>query len=753
MVLPLWGLLGWIAWTSVQQARDDYQQQTLIVARNLALELDRELASFGGTLRALATSPALEDGDLRRFHEQAVQVAPAGGAIVMRDRSGQQLINTLFPFGTPLPVTAAPAVLAADACVFRTRSSCVSDLYTGTTDRQPYILLDVPVLREGEIERAVNIGVRAQHLASLLSRHRLPPGWSVSIIDRQDRIVARFPEHDRFVGSLANEALRRNAAADEGSVRTVNVAGVPVWGAFVRMPHWGWRVAIGVPESDLRAPMQRSAFYFGAAGLLAIGLSVGAALFVGRRLARSIGALSRMAEQVGHKATLSGVRTSIRELNQVSASLAEADARLRASTTERDRAQTELRRLNDELRARVEAEVAAREEAQARLAQAQRMEALGQLAGGIAHDFNNVLQAVQGGARLIASDAADPGRVRRLALMVVDAASRGAAVTRRLLTFARRADLRAEPVDVADLLTAMREILRHTLGSGIEVRVQVAPNVPALLADRGQLETVLVNLAANARDAMGGAGVLTLSAIHEAVANGNGAAAGAAGLKAGAYVRLSIADTGVGMDAPTLARATEPFFTTKPRGQGTGLGLAMARGFAEQSAGALTIESAPGFGTTVRLWLPVAPSEPVAPAPHVAEPRPQADARRRLLLVDDEALVRALTAEALEAAGFVVHSVGSSAEALELLDAGEAVDILVTDLSMPGLDGLALIREAQRRRPDLPAILLTGFATDMAELAVGGAISGRFSLLRKPIDAGMLAERADVLLRAAVAGR
>jgi CheY-like chemotaxis protein len=337
--------------------------------------------------------------------------------------------------------------------------------------------------------------------------------------------------------------------------------------------------------------------------------------------------------------------------------------------------------------------------------------------------------------------------------MVVDAASRGAAVTRRLLTFARRADLRAEPVDVADLLTAMREILRHTLGSGIEVRVQVAPGVPALLADRGQLETVLVNLAANARDAMGGAGVLTLSAIHESVANGNGATAGAAGLKAGAYVRLSIADSGVGMDATTLARATEPFFTTKPRGQGTGLGLAMARGFAEQSAGALTIESAPGSGTTVRLWLPVAPSGPAAPAPHVAEPRSQADARRRLLLVEDEALVRALTAEALEAAGFVVHSVGSSAEALELLDAGEAVDIMITDLSMPGLDGLALIREAQRRRPDLPAILLTGFATDMAELAVGGAISGRFSLLRKPIDAGMLAERADVLLRAGAAAR
>jgi signal transduction histidine kinase/ActR/RegA family two-component response regulator len=484
---------------------------------------------------------------------------------------------------------------------------------------------------------------------------------------------------------------------------------------------------------------------------------VAAALLYGRRLARSIGSLDRLAAGVGGPVAPPVLRTSVRELDRVSASLTEADARLRVSNTERDRAQAELRRLNDELRARVEAEVAAREEAQARLAQAQRMEALGQLAGGIAHDFNNVLQAVQGGARLIQSDAADPGRVRRLASMIVDAASRGAAVTRRLLAFARRADLRAEPVDVADLLAAMREILRHTLGSGIEVRVQVPPGVPALFADRGQLETVLVNLAANARDAMGGAGVLTLSALHETVANRDGVVAGAGRLKPRAYVRLSIADTGAGMDAPTLARAAEPFFTTKPLGQGTGLGLAMARGFAEQSGGAMHIESAPCSGTTVRLWLPVAATGlatgAAAEGSHPAEPWPIADSRRRVLLVDDEALVRALVAEGLEDGGFVVHSVGGGAEALELLDAGEAVDILVTDLSMPGLDGLALIREAQRRRPGLPAILLTGFATDLAEIAVGGALSGRFSLLRKPIDAGMLAERVDALLKAAETAR
>jgi PAS domain S-box-containing protein len=327
IVVPVWGLLGFVAWSSVQQARRESQEQTLLVARNLALELDRELAGFGGILNALATSPALEDRDLRRFHDQAVRVAPVGGAIVLRDRSGQQLVNTLFPFGTPLPVTRAAEVLAADECVFRTRAICVSDLYVGTTDRQHYVLLDAPVLRGGEVVFALNVGVRAQHLASLLAAHQLPAGWAVAVLDRRDRIVARSAEHDRFVGSLANEALRQGAGGNEGTVRTVNVAGVAVWGAYVRLPGWGWRVAIGVPEAVLDAPLRRWALSAGAAGLLAVAASLAAALLYGRRLTRPIGALARAAAEVGAAPVLGP--TSIRELDQLAASLAASEGRLR----------------------------------------------------------------------------------------------------------------------------------------------------------------------------------------------------------------------------------------------------------------------------------------------------------------------------------------------------------------------------------------------------------------------------------------
>ena len=253
-----------------------------------------------------------------------------------------------------------------------------------------------------------------------------------------------------------------------------------------------------------------------------------------------------------------------------------------------------------EARAAVEKEELKRQ-ALTRLAHAQRMEALGQLAGGVAHDFNNVLQAVQSAARVIKRRPNDAESVSKMAQIAADAAERGIGVTQRLLSFARRADLRTEAVDAQALFAGLREILSHTLGGGVEVRIELAHSLPKFETDRAQLETVLVNLATNARDAMAGAGVLTFTAAP---------VVDPAQLKPGAYIHISIGDTGCGMSPEVLERATEPFFTTKPQGLGTGLGLAMARGFSEQSGGALTIESVAERGTTVHLWLPLAREKP-----------------------------------------------------------------------------------------------------------------------------------------------
>ena len=383
-------------------------------------------------------------------------------------------------------------------------------------------------------------------------------------------------------------------------------------------------------------------------------------------------------------------------------------------------AESELRVFSAGLEARVQEEVAAREAAQARAAHAERMQALGQLAGGIAHDFNNVLQAVAGAMALIGRRPDDQDGIRRLVRLAGEATERGAAITRRLLAFGRRGDLRAEAIDAAALLTDLREMLVHTLGAGVGVELRIEADLPRFVADKRQLETSLINLATNARDAMPRGGRLALCAAADTVVRRAG------GPEPGRYVRLAVEDTGCGMDPATLARACEPFFTTKSVGAGSGLGLPMAKGFAEQSGGGMCVESAPGRGTTVTLWLPEAPVEAAAaPAAPAEAPQPAAEPRcARVLLVDDEDAVREVLTLQLEDFGFAVLPAAGGAEALALLAAEEPVDILVTDLSMPGMDGLAVIRAVQERRRGLPALLLTGYAGDGTALALGGAVSG-----------------------------
>ena len=382
-----------------------------------------------------------------------------------------------------------------------------------------------------------------------------------------------------------------------------------------------------------------------------------------------------------------------------------------------------------------------------RAAQAERMQALGPLAGGLAHDLNNVLQAVQGATQLIGRRARDNADIQRLVDVVLEAATRGGAVTHRLLAFSRQSDLHAEVIDVAALLECLREILSHSLGAGIEVRVVVEPGLAPIVADKAQLETALVNLATNARDAMAGGGTLTITAeaITSSHADGHPAS-----LAMGHYVCLRMSDTGSGMDQATLARAMEPFFTTKPQGKGTGLGLSMARGFAEQSGGTLLLDSVPGQGTTVSLWLPQADASAVrtqaSASPVSGEP-----GGGQVLLVDDDTLVRSTLEEQLADAGFTVLCASNAAEALACLDVEPSIRVLVSDLSMPGgMDGIALIREAQARHPDLPAVLLTGYAGDGREtdLALGGLQGGRFSLLHKPMSGALLAARITALLAA-----
>ena len=372
----------------------------------------------------------------------------------------------------------------------------------------------------------------------------------------------------------------------------------------------------------------------------------------------------------------------------------------------------------------------------------QRIEALGQLAGGVAHDFNNVLQAIAGGARLIQRRPSSVASVERLAGLIVDAAERGAMVTQRLLSFARRGPLRPMVVDVTALLIALRDVLPGILGSRVSVQVDLPGVLPPLYADRDQLETTLVSLATNARDAMesdaarGVIPVLRLSAASD-----DGAADS---LPSRSYIRIDVSDTGLGMDPSVLEHATEPFFTTKARERGTGLSLAMARGFAEQSGGKLILRSQVGQGTTASLLLPQA-SVPTMPAAD-ATMASMAASPQRIMLVDDDVEVLETLHEMLAGCGYDVASFDSAMPAVTHLESAWRVDLLITDLSMPGTDGVALIEQAQRRWPGLPAILLTGHGRDALALAMESVTGERLVVLQKPVRIGELLKQVGNLL-------
>ncbi|WP_170153384.1 hybrid sensor histidine kinase/response regulator [Roseiarcus fermentans] len=371
-----------------------------------------------------------------------------------------------------------------------------------------------------------------------------------------------------------------------------------------------------------------------------------------------------------------------------------------------------LETLNAELLERVEREVEARRSAQARLAQNEKMAALGELAGGVAHDFNSVLQVVRIGAASIGRLPGDPGRVRSFAAMIEKATARGAAITGRLLAFARRNEPSLGPVDIASALSDVVAALKSTIRSGVRLVVDVAPDLPDAVADRALLEAALVNLATNAADAIAGEGRITFSARRQRAFDGD-----LHGLQPGDYVRIDVEDDGVGMDETTLSRAFEPFFTTKAVGRGTGLGLPTVRAFAEQSGGALALASRPGEGTTASLWLAVAAGEETS-ATLAAPAGADAGGALRVLLVDADETLRETLARDLAKYGLMVDA-AAGVEALALLDAGREYDVIVTDAATPAPSGVTVLEEARRRNPDVPVVALTGNAAapDLATLA------------------------------------
>ncbi len=344
------------------------------------------------------------------------------------------------------------------------------------------------------------------------------------------------------------------------------------------------------------------------------------------------------------------------------------------------------------------------EDARVAIMQAQKMDAIGKLTGGVAHDFNNLLAVIVGSLDLARMRLASGGEVERFLDNAMAAAERGATLTQRMLAFARRQELKLQSVDCLGLVQGMADMLQSTIGPSVTIDTLFPGNLPPAYADPAQLELALLNLAVNARDAMPEGGRIIIEASEMLTAEG-----ALPGLGAGAYVKLSVVDDGEGMDAATLERAREPFFTTKGVGKGTGLGLSMVHGFAEQCGGALTIESVVGLGTTVSLWLPVSQHAAEDAVDSDIQSMEEAETPLVILAVDDDNLVLMNTAGMLEDLGHTVFQAGSATDALRMLQQSR-VDMVVTDHAMPGMTGAQLADAIEEAHPGLPVIIITGFA-------------------------------------------
>lgn len=734
-VLPLVALASFAILRAVDAQRAQIQRDVGERVDNLLADVDRQISAIQAELQVLAVSPSLKAGDFRAFDAQmraALQIR--GTSIVLHDTKGQQLLSTNRPFGEPLP--RATNTEMHDRVV-ATGKPQISDLIMGAVLRRPILVIGVPVIRDGEVVYVLAMGIGPEILEALLQEQSLPKGWIAGIFDRKGIIVARSRELDRFLGMPVGPSLRQ---AMGGAVKSwfpsVTSEGIRVYSTFRRSPITAWTVAIGLPRELVDVPLAHAFLVAFGGGAAVLALSLVLARLMARAIQRPVEALTIATKALATGEPVGPLIGGVRELDQVgdalrntAAALARNREQLESMVAERTQ---ELAAANERLRA----EIDAREQAQSALLQAQKMEAMGQLTGGVAHDFNNLLTAISGSLALLEPRIADENSLRLLRT-AQQGTFRGAQLTESLLAFARKQRLDPIPADLNAVIVEITEILRRSIGSSIEIRHALAPELWPVLVDIGQVETALLNIAINARDAMPGGGTILIETANLGARSGQMPKE----MAERDCVLVTVRDTGTGMSPEIMERAFEPFFTTKEVGKGTGLGLSMVFGVISQSGGTVRIDSRVGEGTTVQIFLPRAMAV-ARPEPPETMTAPAMDGAH-ILVVDDDADVRCIIAEDLREIGYIVVEADSGNAALAILERDGPCDLLVMDLVMPGLSGPDAARLARRRRPDLKVVFASGYA-DMSRFA---ATLGNEVLLKKPFKLETLAEAVRAALQ------
>ena len=692
---------------SVYEGEREANTRTLRdTARALSMVVETELRKRAAIAQVLAASrwldhaPYLAPEEKARFTQLAARALHGmEGWVELRSSTGV-VLDTRQPNAEAVAQDADEALELLDLRV-------VEPLRIGASAEQAHAAVVEPVRREGHTVLNLAITLRPAELQRIIDAQKLPADWVGAVLDNRGRVMARLPGGAAFVGREAAADLRDQMAMQrEGLFRSVSLDGKPTVGYFSTTAQ-GWTYLTAMPPAQFSGLLPGSVQQVVLGALALLGMAIAGAIGLSRRIVDPVSALKAAAAQLQTGQTVSYRRTGIVECDEVACALSRA-----SETIQRGRTDLELQVAQAVARTRL---------AEQRASKGQRIEALGRLTGGVAHDFNNLLGVVSNSAHLIERHPA--ARELELPLSSIQrAVATGSQLTQHLLRFAGRRQVQPRPVSLLRYLPEVCELLRSVLGRRISVSVDVAVATHEVRVDIGELELALINLALNARDAMPTGGELRLRARNA----DSDEVQGLAGPAARGYVMLSVADDGSGMEPAVAARAFEPFHTTKPVGQGTGLGLSQVLGFCTQAGGTARLASTPGLGTTVVMLLPAAAADAVpGAAPAGAGAARNFDGVRVLVVEDNEELAR-ITVALLRARGFAVQHAADAAQALRQLQPPHAIQLVLSDVVMPGeVDGLMLARRLRREQPGLAVVLVSGYS-DAAAAATD------FEVLRKP---------------------
>jgi signal transduction histidine kinase/ActR/RegA family two-component response regulator len=717
-------------------------------ARGIARGIDAQFNAAEAAILALSNSVLLDTANIPEFEKRLRQTAAeTGHDFTLTDIDGHQLINTLVPEGQPADRD-DPALWAA---VFSQRRAVISNVVEGRATKRLYGAVAVPVIRGGAVKYALASRLYSKDFTPVMEEPGVPNDWVISIVDSNGRHMRRSHSDDQFAGKpLVPELINHMRTGGTGALRTTSLEGIPLISTIQYAPKSQWAAAVGLPLASLETPMWETlSQLLIIAAVLAL-LSFFLALLVARSLDLSIDVLTSAASALGRGAVIEPLDSKVKEFNAVGEVLARTSRVLKSLTTNLETQVAERTSELSESNTKLTAEIKRRLETEAQLVQMQKIEAIGQLTGGIAHDFNNMLSVVLGSLRLLQRRLQrGDTNVDKFVNAAIDGAERAANLTSRLLAFSRQQPLAPDVIDANKLIAGMGEILRRTIPESVHIETVLAGGLWRCFADTPGLENAVINLAVNARDAMPNGGKLTIETANAALDDAY--AVTHPDVKAGQYVMIAVTDTGTGMPPDVIARAIDPFFTTKPAGQGTGLGLSQVHGFIKQSGGHVAIYSEPGHGTTIKLYLPrhFGPSDP-APRRRLQAAVAVSSSNETLLVVEDDAEVRKLTIDMLGELGYTTIESENAVQALATIDSHPEIALMITDVVMPGMNGRLLANEARVRRPGLPVLFTTGYTRNA--IVHHGVLDPDVHVIIKPYTLETLAAKVQELLSSAKAG-